>query len=394
MNEKRNIKSRIEWFCQNKINAFSPTISPAPKSWDKNEIESPFEGLKYYFDRGVTEFVVQKKYMGSYCDIYLKKEINDSYFVSRNGHKVMHIDVEKAIMACSDIHARFDWKDLSLVIIQAEMLPWSVLGKGLINNEFWAYHHSHKTHHDYLKQSELYDKIEKVRSSEAYQKYISDKKVLSEKAIKKEYPSHVTRQYDSIEAFKMLDLDKYEQGISIFGEQISHFGSDGDISFKPFNVLKKVFDDGSEIVVNDNFSFGEVSDDEFLEINIESPDELETKAKMVTEWFNKLSADKEEGIVIKPRISFLKDLPPAFKVRNNQYLVMIYGIDFINNYQYNMQKRNIDKKIKCSINDWAINHVLLKVKYKDIHSENYHLKNLVYDRIMGEKIESTIDSRL
>ncbi|MBP6236170.1 MAG: hypothetical protein KA270_03470 [Saprospiraceae bacterium] len=394
MNEKRNIKSRIEWFCQNKINAFSPTISPAPKSWDKNEIESPFEGLKYYFDRGVTQFVVQKKYMGSYCDIYLKKEINDSYFVSRNGHKVMHIDVEKAIMACSDIHARFNWKDLSLVIIQAEMLPWSVLGKGLINNEFWAYHHSHKTHHDYLKHSELYDKIEKVRSSEAYQKYISDKKVLSEKAIKKEYPSHVTRQYDSIEAFKMLDLDKYEQGISIFGEQISHFGSDGDISFKPFNVLKKVFDDGSEIVVNDNFSFGEVSDDEFLEINIESPDELETKAKMVTEWFNKLSADKEEGIVIKPRISFLKDLPPAFKVRNNQYLVMIYGIDFINNYQYNMQKRNIDKKIKCSINDWAINHVLLKVKYKDIHSENYHLKNLVYDRIMGEKIESTIDSRL
>jgi len=204
----------------------------------------------------------------------------------------------------------------------------------------------------------------------------------------------VTRQYDSIEAFKMLDLDKYEQGISIFGEQISHFGSDGDISFKPFNVLKKVFDDGSEIVVNDNFSFGEVSDDEFLEINIESPDELETKAKMVTEWFNKLSADKEEGIVIKPRISFLKDLPPAFKVRNNQYLVMIYGIDFINNYQYNMQKRNIDKKIKCSLNDWAINHALLKVKYKDIHSENYHLKNLVYDRIMGEKIESTIDSRL
>ena len=186
----------------------------------------------------------------------------------------------------------------------------------------------------------------------------------------------------------------YEKGINIYGDQISHFGIEGEISFKPFNILKKVFDDGTELVVNDNISFKEVSDDEFLEFTIETLDDLEVKSELVTEWFHKLSLDKEEGIVIKPRITFIKNLPPALKVRNNQYLVMIYGIDFINNYPYNMQKRNIDKKIQCSINDWAINHALLKVKYKDIHSENYHLKNLVYDRIMGEKIESTIDSRL
>jgi hypothetical protein len=394
MIDKRIIKNRINWFCQNKINAFSPTISPAPKSWDKNEIESPYEGLKFFFTKGITEFVIQKKYMGSYCDIYLSKNIEQSYFVSRNGHKISHIDQEKAIKACQNIYDRLDWKNLQMVIIQAELMPWSILGKGLINNEFKAYHHAHKMHHDYINHSGLYEKIDHIKNSEPYRKYIDDKKMMTEKALKKEYASHIIRQYNSIEMFKLLDLDGYKEGINIFGEQIEHFGHDSEMYFKPFNILKKVFDDGSEYIVNDNTSYKEINDDAFLEISITTQEDLEQKAELVTHWFHHLTSDKEEGIVIKPKICFISGLPPALKVRNNRYLVMLYGVDFLSNFQYYMQKRNIAKKIHCSVNDWAINHELLKVKYKDIDHENYHFKNLVYDRIVGEEIESAIDSRL
>ena len=54
MEDKTLIKKRIDWFCKNKINAFSPTISPAPKSVERNEIEnslfiSPFPRI----DQGI-----------------------------------------------------------------------------------------------------------------------------------------------------------------------------------------------------------------------------------------------------------------------------------------------------------------------------------------------------
>ena len=55
MDDKAIIKKRIDWFCKNKINAFSPTISPAPKSVERNEIESLYEGLRWFVDRGVKE---------------------------------------------------------------------------------------------------------------------------------------------------------------------------------------------------------------------------------------------------------------------------------------------------------------------------------------------------
>lgn len=394
MNELRNLKNRIDWLCQNKINAFSPTISPAPKSWERNEIESPYEALKYFFDNSVTEFVVQKKYMGSYCDIYLTKKLEDIYFVSRNGHKILHIDIDKAIIACQELHNRFEWSNLSLVIIQAEMLPWSALGKRLINNEFWAYQQVHSKYLDYLKNSNLYEKIESIKKSESYLKYISDKNTMKDKDLKNEYPSHIVRQYQAIKSFTMLDLEKYEDGLRIFTEQISHFGIETDFEFKPFNILKKVYDDGKEIIVNDNQSFKEVNNDKIMTFEIKSMEELLNQSELVTHWFNELTNNKEEGIIVKPRKAFINGLPPGFKIRNNQYLVMIYGIDFINNYSANMQKRNISKKVNCSINDWAINFDLLNVKYKDIHIENYHIKNLFYDRIMGEQIESTLDKRL
>jgi len=100
MKELKKIKNRIDWFCVNKINAFSPTISPAPKSLQRNEIESIYEGVRYFFEQGVTEIVVQRKYMGSYCDIYLQKNLEETYFVSRNGYLISHIDLNAAKQAC------------------------------------------------------------------------------------------------------------------------------------------------------------------------------------------------------------------------------------------------------------------------------------------------------
>jgi hypothetical protein len=390
----KRLKNRINWFCKDKINAFSPTISPAPKSPERNEIESIDSAIRYFYANGIPEIVVQRKYMGSYCDIYLHKNLEDSYFVSRNGYKVNHIDLQAAKESCRKLHERFDWTNLALVIIQSEMMPWSILGKGLIDSEFIGYLNVHQNHCKYLKQSDLYRKIATVKESPAYRAFQEDSKTLTNKELSDKYPSHIIRQYSSLAAFKVLNTDVYETAIQIYEQQINHFGQEGDVCFKPFNILKKVYDDGCEEIINDNLSYDEVNEDEFLCLDIHTENVLEQSISRVYEWFEMLSQNMEEGIVIKPRRAFIRNLPPAFKIRNNNYLTMIYGVDFQEQYDYYLKKRNIKHKLECSINDWMLNWDILKIKYKDIHEENYVLKNLVFDRIMGEKVEETLDIKL
>ncbi|MDU1891092.1 MAG: hypothetical protein E6767_10405 [Dysgonomonas sp.] len=394
MEDLKRLKNRIDWFCENKVNAFSPTISPAPKSIERNEIESIYEGMRYFYERGIQEIVVEKKYMGSYCDIYLHKNLEDTYFASRNGHKINHIDLDAAIEACRDLHSRIDWTETAILIIQSELMPWCALGKGLIDNEFIGYLSTHQNHYAHLSQSDLYEKMAKVKATQAYMDYIEDRNILSTKEMREKYPHHIIRQYESLAAFGMLDLDIYKKSLDIYQAQIDHFGKDGDIHFKPFNILKRVLDDGSEIFVNDNLSYKEINDDEFLHLYIHNEEEFNQSVESVYKWFVTLEQNMEEGIVIKPRQAFIKNMPPAFKVRNNQYLTMIYGVNFHEQYDYYIMRRKIESKLNCSINDWMINWEMLKVKYKDINGENYLLRNLVFDRIMGERVESQLDGRL
>ncbi len=392
--EMQKIKSRINWFCENKINAFSPTISPAPKSLAERKIESIRKAFEYYRANQITDIVVQKKYMGSYCDIYLHKKLEDTYFVSRNGFKINHIDLEAAIIACKTLHQKIDWSNLSIAIIQAEMLPWSILGKGLIQAEFGGYLDAHKTQNDFLKKSSIIEKLKKIKLTPEFEKFDADSQKMSSKEFKSAYKSHIVRQYSCIQEITIQDQNKYEQAINIFGVQLETFGRITDISFKPFNILKYIFDDGSEVLVNDNSSFKLINDDPCLEFSIHSDNDIENAVSQTENWFNTLTVQNEEGIVIKPKVAFIPNIAPALKIRNDNYLVMIYGIDFLDRLENYIDKRNIRKKIECSVNDWMINWEMLKVPYSAINTENYYLKNLVLDRILQEKTESTLDNRL
>lgn len=394
MEDKNIIKKRINWFCKNKINAFSPTISPAPKSLERNEIESLYEGILWFLNAGVSEIVIQKKYMGSYCDIYLHKNLEESYLVSRNGFQINHLDKEKWLNALKELHDRFSWKSVEIRIIQSELMPWSVLGKGLINNEFSGYYISHRIHCDYLEESNLYEKLNKIKQTPEFISFTEDAKTLSQNELKEKYPIHVIRQYEAIKKFKFLHLENYRKNIQLFKNQLDVFGKDSEIYFKPFNILKEIHSDGSETFVNDNLSFRQINDDDFLHYTFENQEDFEQKFPKIQHWVNKINQNNEEGVMIKPRTAFLSGMPPAFKVRNNNYLTLVYGVDFQDRLQENIEKRNIKSKLKCSINDWAINQKMIKTPYREIDEENYYFKNLILDRILGEEIEKQLDSRL
>ncbi|MCH5687057.1 hypothetical protein LWM68_23975 [Niabella sp. W65] len=129
-------------------------------------------------------------------------------------------------------------------------------------------------------------------------------------------------------------------------------------------------------------------------LHITDEADIAAKAALLYEWFDSLSAEKEEGIVIKPAQAFVKNVAPALKVRNNNYLTMIYGVHFQSELEQQIRKRSIRAKLSCSINDWAINYQLLQIPYREINPENYYYKNLVLDRILEEAAESQLDPAL
>ncbi|MFB9076619.1 hypothetical protein ACFFLS_25420 [Flavobacterium procerum] len=389
------VRNRIEWFCKNKINDFSPTISPAPKSRERNEIESIVEAIHYYTERGVNEFVVQKKYMGSYCTIYLKRNIEETYFVSRNGFKMDHINVEQAIESLRVLHAKMlvDFPEFETLLIASELLPWKVLGAGLIEKEFTGYYEALQTQNSYLKDSGLIEKLISVKNDTDFTAYISDKKKLSRKEFASKHKMHIIRQYDALQAVRIPDLDKQQESLNVFKNQIDTFGTEGKIYFKPFTILKEVKISGEEIMPNSNLTCELINDDPFLHLEITALNK-EEKLKEIYAFFEKLTQANEEGIMIKPVQNYIKGLPPCFKVRNNNYLTMIYGVNFHQDFDYYLEKRNVKKKLEQSINGWEINQKMLQIPYKNLEEENYLMRLLLLKRINNEEIEKTLDPRL
>ncbi len=157
--------------------------------------------------------------MGSYCDIYLHKDLDETYFVSRNGHKIEHINLTEAKIACEELYNRFDWTNLELVIIQAELMPWDVLGKGLIKNEFEGYLNAHQQHLAFIQKSRLFEKLLKVQSGSAYTAFQNDRKALRGKAFREKYPGHVIRQHSALQELNIPDMEQYAHGINILNSR-------------------------------------------------------------------------------------------------------------------------------------------------------------------------------
>jgi hypothetical protein len=389
------IRNRIDWFCKNKVNDFSPTISPAPKNVANTEIESIREAIAYYLKNEVTELVVQKKYMGSYCTIYLKRNLADTYFVSRNGHKIDHIDLKKAIESIDELHEKMlaQFPDFHTILIASELLPWKILGGGLIEKEFIGYYDALKTQHSYLKESGLFEKMKSVKSSEVFLEFSTDKNNMKSKEYRSKYKPHIIRQYQALLDAKIPDLEKQAVSLQVFKEQIDIFGKEEKVHFKPFTILKVVFETGKEYIPNSNLTYELVNEDAFLHLKFDE-NNTEENINKVYDFFNKLTVENEEGLMIKPAKNYIKGMPPCFKVRNNNYLTMIYGVNFHNDFEHYLDKRNIRKKLEQSINGWEINQKMLQIPYKNLNEENYLMKLLLLKRINEEEIEKNLDPRL
>ncbi len=385
-------ESRIHHAIKERVMHFSPTISPAPKDVENGEIESLRKAIEYFIEQGEKLVVIQPKYMGSYCDIYLAKNIEESRFFSRRGYPV-RISQEELVDAVRPLHERFEWDGIALRIIQAELMPWSALGKGLITRAFGGYSNVHHDHLNYIRNTGLADGIQELKASDEFRQFLIDQGTLSKKELNSKYPNHITRQYRALSSLELPDPEEYEEALEIYDEQVELYGQEGETSFKAFNILKTVSDDGTEWMGGSNYEgFLNVSDDEFVVVSALNP--LEEQIQNAYAFLVRTVEAGGEGVIVKPNNVWNTKMAPMFKVRNNRYLQMIYGIRFLSNYDYYLGRRGIGRKMRCSINEWNIAQSLLRIKMNDISPDNAEYVRLVTARILEEDFEAKLDSRL
>lgn len=390
--------SRVKWAIKNKVSHFAPTISPAPKNVERNEIESIYNALAIYKENGVTSIIIEPKYMGSYCDILVTEDINNSIFYSKKGYIIDYIDRNKLIDALKPIHdklsEKYDWAVVSEILIQSELLPWSALGQGLIKREFKAYNNANKIHYDYLKESGIIDKINKIKQSSKLLDYNVDKNnlTLSELAIK--YKPHEVRFNNAFSSFRNVDVTAMQNAIQKYDIQVERYGYNSDLyEIKPFNILKVFYKNGYEVVNESNlYGFMTLSDDKYVTLDL---NDFDISIEKAYSYYNYIIGDlKMEGVVIKPYSVYVENVAPMYKVRSNDYLTLIYGIDFDINFDEYLGKRKVGKKTNSSINEWKISQSLLRIKKADISEDNEYYVDLVEKRIFEEIFEEKLDTRL
>ncbi|MEH7387941.1 metallophosphoesterase, partial [Bacillus sp. JJ1521] len=244
-----NDQKRLDYVLHNKVNFISGTMSPADKDLRKNELESLAKALDYFKDAGVSNVVLQPKYMGSRCNIYLSQDIEKCYAVSRNGYKITHIDLTQVFF---QLQAKFspwmDEKAIGMVIFDGELLPWNALGKGLIESQFDVVAKALETEINFLKEfsfeNHFLDAVKRYESSgfeEARSKHS-----------KKDLIAHFgMNNYQTFKNLKEIvetthTLSEQENAYQLFHKQINLYAKDQELEYKPFSILKVVYSNGNE----------------------------------------------------------------------------------------------------------------------------------------------------
>lgn len=372
LQQKRTIERRIAAMERNGLRSWACTISPAPPAKDRNEIESLYAGLDYYKAAGMEKVVLQNKHMGSYVSIYLSSNIEDTKFFSRGGHIINHLDRSKLLASVSDLHAKFIKDDIESAVCEAELMPWSTLGDGLINREFINYYRLHCDNLCFLENSSISTKLGFIKDSETFKDFVANG---SDK-------SHIKRQYSAVQTLLdglLPNLSEYQKSLNIYEQQLEKYAYTSDkLWFEPFNLVYTVRN-GEKILNTRNDVF--CKDSVILDLT-----DFDKAAK---DGYDYLESKRDiEGIMIKPLESRILGVPHALKVRNNDYLQLIYGIKFNQNYQYYLTKRKIERKLKASIEDYRIHCAL------NVCEDAAERRKLYFAALGQEGYEKTLDNRL
>lgn len=388
---------RLHYCSGNKINFISGTMSPADKNEDGNELESLQRGLDYFRECGVTQVVLQPKYMGSRCNVYLHREPEQCFAVSRNGYRINHADVTPVY---GKLLTRFggymEEQGISMLLLDGELLPWRALGGGLIDRQFASIGKALETELSFLKGhgfEAAYGKLMDAYEASGFEK---DQHHTAKGELMDKYGSHVYQNYKHVHEIRQtyVPLSEHMEAYETYKRQLELYAKEGVMEYKPFAVLKIVYEDGREEIPQWKTSemYGFLSEDEALTLDLSEGDYAEKAVR----YFSKLTVEGGmEGIVIKPELWDGKTVP-YMKVRNSDYLSIIYGYDyrFPHKYRKLLKQKNIQQKLRTSHKEYQLGMRMLEIPFHGITPQHEAYKEIAANLLFEVAQEQGIDPRL
>ena len=403
------LEQRINRLIDNKVNFISGTMSPVDKF--NNELESIDAGIEFYKSAGVYDVTVQQKYMGSRANCYLFSSNEQSYMISRNGFKIkLSLDHIYDILRLR-LQDKFniDWNKVHCVILDGELMPWSALGEGLIK-DFRTVGANIGQEIKFLEDTNFEQQLKILKQNYDNTSFDVDSKKLKKTELIDKYGLN---QYETFSTFQQLKsyIPTLEQKslLNIYNRQVQLYGYDIDntsqISYKPFALLKIVYNDSNEIIpyihkfsindveVTNELMFNLLNEDSCYSFNLNDDNDVIKLKELFTKYTTELHY---EGVVLKPTNMLETKVPPYLKVRNPEYLSIIYGYDYHtpNKYSALLQHKSIRYKLKASKEQWYLGLKLLSIPYNLINEDNINLKKLYVQFLNGMDSEKTLDPRL
>jgi hypothetical protein len=401
------VMKKILRMAERKVNFISGTVSPSDADIDSMSIESIYKAFDYFKSKGVNKVILQPKYMGSRGNAYVFKDHSNCYMTSRNGYLI-----KKSITDDVFTQGRFDnlfssleteyGKAIKMILLDGELLPWRALGAGLIDEQYKTVQTGLSEELQFLKDNDFYNKLNNIRNAQEYQEFVSDSKTMDRKALSKKY-KNMFETYNAALYVDFNDIDEQIEQFKVYKDQIDLFGAHEPTRYVPFNILKVVFEDGSEDLFGkrksniDNFTIlshisnRDVSD--FCVVDLNSDESIKGGVEFFTHVTNNCNM---EGIVMKPEFIYTLNVAPYMKVRSERYLHIIYGYDFKKEGKYKrlINTKKTWKKIKASIEEFNIGAEMLKIPYDAISKDNTDYLQVVANMIATEEKSAYLDPRL
>lgn len=391
---------RLSYCTHNQVNFISGTMSPADKNEETGELESLERGLDYFKHRGVGKVVLQPKYMGSRCNIYLNRELEACYAISRNGYKIKGVDLTSTYTSLLNKFGTYmDENKIIVMVLDGELLPWSVMGAGLINRQFKVIEQGLGDELSFLAKHGFDNELTKLRSQFEVSGFKQEQFKVTKAELNEKYGSAVYQTYKHVGEImeRHVPVSDQQEAFEVYKRQLEIYASDepnSEMNYKPFSILKFIYEDGSESLPDwaTSLIYSFLSEDEFVVLDLED----EGSYSLAREYFNTLTTTKQmEGVVIKPEY-VTDNVVPYMKVRNEQYLSIVYGYDyqFPHKYKKLFKQKNIQRKLKTSLNEYRLGRQMLSVKLVDITPENKEYTNIAANLLFEVAGEKEIDPRL
>ena len=407
------IKRRLNWCAKNGVNFISGTMSPVDKQIEFKDIEALPKGIEYFVNKGIRRLILQPKFMGSRCNVYLHKtDIEKCKAISRNAFEIKpeRLNAKKHL---NELFAELQVKYADLftecnadtILFDGELLPWNSMGKDLIERDFMLAYKACNYEHQILNEFGFEDTLAEL-----------DTKFDMEDENLKKHELTMKRTYNEFKP-DILHIDLMQEVLDKYKHQLDLFGSDGELEFKPFAILKTYHVDGSEknwisSDVSNIEMFSKLSDSPYCVIDFDNDNasfvynEDGTKRYLnfdypldaIIYFWDFITGQKEmEGLVLKPEMAYVPNVAPYMKCRNKEYLRLTYGYDYDVlpvKVDRLIENKSISRKLSTSIKEYELARQLLNVKRSDISVDNQEWLSLVIQLINEQEGEKTLDPRL